>query len=507
MLRRSPATKEAERGMAEMVRPRVCVCLSGQMRRFEGSFGWLHRLRAEADVQVVVATWRERGAKITGPMNASRLNLVLPAEIGRVLPAEWKSDRFFEVFPRLRRLMIARAEGGDITREAIERETGPAEIHVEDAFPFGFFENRQRDADGTPQGSDPYTLRQFYKVFQAGVMKRNLEQRDGRPFDAVIRLRPDKSLGMVELPTLLGAGPDVLFADHFRAGAAGDQLAAGSSAALDRYAGFFTHAFARVAAGAWREVHVELHDWLVSQNLSVRPMPHQHGLSADALLSTEEVMAELRESAEGPAPLGPQAAYVLRTLQADRALRGGNAAGAAALAAQGLDAPPGIGMSGRLVVLGRALEGDGDRRAAFLAGVLSLVGQSANSLMWQGPGNSNEELNLMFDNAAAGAPGFLRVGADHWALVEATAAALAKEGGAAALLRLLDDAGFRETVRATLRDAMEKSAVRGGLQVHLSHLAERAGLRVEAAERCEAAVALLPHDGALRARLEQLRAA
>ena len=435
-------------------------------------------------------------------------DLVLPAEIGRVLPAEWKSDRFFEVFPRLRRLMIERAEGGDITRQAIERETGPAAIHIEDAFAFGFFENRQRDADGTPQGSDPYTLRQFYKVFQAGVMKRNLEQRDGRPFDAVIRLRPDKSLGLVDVPLLLGAGPDVLFADHFRAGAAGDQLAAGSSTAMDRYAGFFPHAFARVTSGAWREVHVELHDWLVSQDLSIRPMPHQHGLSADALLSAEEVMADLRESAGAPAPLGSQASYVLRTLEADRALRSGDLPRAVALAREGLNAPPGIGMSGRLVVLGRALEQGGNRRAAFLAGVLSLVGQSPNSLMWQGPGDSNEELNLMFDNAVAGAPGFLRQGADHWALVEAAVEALAPEGGGTeALLRLLENAAFRDRVRATLRDAMEKSAVRGGLQIHLSQLSERANLRAEAIERCEAAIALLPHDGALKARLERLRAA
>lgn len=472
------------------------------MRRFESGLGWLRTLREQAEVSVVVATWRERGAKVSGPMNASRLDLVLPPGLLRALPAEWKSQRFFEVFPALRRHLAQRAESETVTREAIEAAVGPARIHVEDAFPFGFYENRQRHPDGAPHGTDPYTLRQFYKVFQAGVMKRDLEQEQGARFDAVLRLRPDKALHRVDLSLLLSAGPRDLFTDHFREGAAGDQLAAGSSEALDIYAGFFPHAFRKATEGSWREVHGELHDWLVGAGLTVRPMTSQLGLAPDGLLSVEEVMAVLREAAAGPAPLGPQAAYVLRTLEADEALQAGDMRRAMALARQDLPAPEGIGMSGRLLLMGRALQALGNRRASFLAAALSLVGQPENALIWQGPGSANEELNLLLENA----PGLLRPGIQPWAVVTDVAAEITGHGGdLLPLAALLEEPGFRREAEAALADAMGRAARNGGLQAHLSRLFEEGGCPVEAELACATAVELLPHDMALRQRLESLR--
>ena len=73
------------------------------------------------------------------------------------------------------------------------------------------------------------------------------------------------------------------------------------------------------------------------------------------------------------------------------------------------------------------------------------------------------------------------------------------------LAALLEEPGFRREAEAALADAMGRAARNGGLQAHLSRLFEEGGCPVEAELACATAVELLPHDMALRQRLESLR--
>ncbi|MFT8244558.1 hypothetical protein [Roseomonas sp. BN140053] len=494
-------------------RPRVCVCFSGQMRHFEGHHAWLAELRNRAAVEVVVTTWKNRGAKVTGPMDSGRLGLLLPPGLKPLLPASWQNQSLFLHLPALRRLLIARSGGSEVSAAAILAEFGPARIHIEDDLAFGFFENRVQFEPGVPRGLDPFTLRQFYKVFQGNVVKRSLEQEQGAPFDLVLRLRPDLRLAMLDLDTLLAAPPEVLFVDHHRAGIVGDQAAAGGSDAGDIVAGFFWHAFRRItgspggfadpggsaapgsfaAPGApaptgrpampppWREVHSELHDWLRLNGLTARTLPGLQGLAEERFLRREEVADALRGvAATAPDRLGREAGFVLGTLEVDAIRAAGDAAGAARRGAELLrEAPEGLARNGLFLALGRAQEALGETGTAFLCGALALAEQPADaSRHWHGPDTTNEEMNLLLRNI----PGQWSPGTSLLAAFGAAAAAAAgRDALGAALAAVAAEPAIQARQAEAAAQLLQHLGEHAGLQQHLARLLEAAGRPAEAA--------------------------
>ncbi|MFT8244107.1 hypothetical protein [Roseomonas sp. BN140053] len=469
-------------------RPAVCICLAGEMRNFTECHGWIEALRATAEVSVVVATTNRRGAKFTGPMTPGRLRGVLPPEAARALPPAWQSQVFFERFPELRRILERRAGEQRVTADEIRAVLGPAVIRLENPLPFAWFEHRTRNTDGSPGGPEPFTLRYFHKVFEANLLKRNLEDERGAPFDVVVHIRPDKGLASFDAAGFLARPAGTLLLDSVAPNHAGDQIAVGSSRALDHYAAFFHEACRAADAGQWRGLHGHLREWLVSGGLLLDHLPQQRLIEPDKLLTLEELTAALA-AAEGD----PLAAGTALALGAEGRRLAGDLAGAVERCLPVvLRAPLGEAV-GATVVLGRALEGAGRRASACLCGMLAVAGMPPDSRVWRAVGLSSEEMNLLIENLAP----FAEPDWPPARIVASVTAAARAEGEAAAPLAELAGRHGAELAEAT-RALLDGGITNMSLQHYLSHQIFLRGCPEPAARIAARAAASQPDDAGLQ---------
>jgi tetratricopeptide (TPR) repeat protein len=298
----------------------VCLCLSGQMRSFEENFGWLKHSDKGVTVSVVVATWSERGGKLFGALGGlNRMRGFFPSDTLGALPASWASPHLFEHLPGLRERAIERAKNERITAESIRRILPNATVHVEDTLRFSWFEQRQfKGDDGI--APDPFSMSMLYKIWQADVLRKNLESAQGKKFDVVIRARPDFAF---EPPTgefLRHVAAGDIYLDRFShtEQAVGDGFALGTSEVMDIYGQFFMTAYPMATADRWHYVHSDFYDYLVTSGVQLKRYP-MLGYSPDRMVDLADLLAALARNPE----LAPQRdpGYVLAG-EADVALIG-----------------------------------------------------------------------------------------------------------------------------------------------------------------------------------------
>lgn len=352
---------------------RLCVCLSGQLRGDDAALASLARQLQGLDATVVVSVWDRFGGKVDGSVNVDHLPRLFTPAVCDAVPLAWLGGhRFWESLPRLHAERRAMFEGdgdgkgaAEAVRAQVLRHFPQAVLDIEpaDALALAFDQPKE----------DRNSLRMLYRIWRANELKRGLERRAGRPFDAVLRLRPDLFLKALDLPAIVSAAErGVVLVNAFVAGGSfvGDSLAAGSSAAIDRYAALFGRAVADPAG--WDFIHHELHHHLVREGLAYEAYPAVGELAIDERLGAARVAASLAGmQAEAHPAWSPLHGLTLGVMQAAAQREAGDPA--AALATLHGLAPagqwPAEALDGWFATAGAALLGLG-RSAEALACLL-----------------------------------------------------------------------------------------------------------------------------------------
>ena len=487
-----------------MKRLRICICVSGQMRSFERNFGWLDALRERHDVTVIVSTYRQRGGKVVGNLSSERVRSLLPNNLTDALPPSWLGGNLFEHLPGLRERALARAFQDRLTVETIERTLPGAHVHVEDEVQFAWFEQPQLSR---PQGSaDPFSLRMLYKIWQADRLRANAEQAQGAPFDAVVRMRPDRPISGLDDAVLARLRPGKLFIEVVRAQDrfAGDQFALGDGATMSVYADFFVHAFARARAGQWSLIHNELYDHLIAAGLSLDAYNPLLDYASDRLLDVGDVLAALdrrrREPApdlpgyrpDGPADLDVLTRIVTLADQLGEGARGPADPGVIAAFDGILRTPFVPARDGGLAHYVLANVGaDLDPGTRLLLAALACASMPTATLMRTFP--YTHEVCVAIEGLAARARRVPDDGAGWIALAEAAADAHPLRAPVAALLA---DPGWRMVVERALDDAVrELLRLDVGLWCRISAQLEAGGDFAEAERLMRAVLARAPDHG------------
>lgn len=214
---------------AKRRRPRVALCISGQLRGFRASWPTWAPLLSGADVTVFVHTWKNVGRGTPEPFR-----YVLPFE-GANFCREYRSIGM-ELGPdELRRRYPALygdfASSSEVTAAEISAFYDTPHVHVDD-------EADPRFADFT----NPEKM--YWKVERCF----ELVERSGETFDAVIRIRPDKPIDAVafswsDMMEALHARPllfcETAFGVHYGALLMGDQFALG----LPQTSAIYAHSY------------------------------------------------------------------------------------------------------------------------------------------------------------------------------------------------------------------------------------------------------------------------
>lgn len=162
----------------------VAFCIFGQLRDEHMHFPGIAKLARDLGAAVFISTWSTRGTKTSGPIHRVQIMRMLGYVTGYAMPSALiDGNRFNKVFPDFEE-GLNRTLSDNVVREEQLREYFPdAVIQIEDDPGSLDFE--------PPIPQDKNTLRMLYKVRQCNELKREAERLRGRPFDVVVRLRPD----------------------------------------------------------------------------------------------------------------------------------------------------------------------------------------------------------------------------------------------------------------------------------------------------------------------------
>ena len=282
--------------MSEPTRDRlsVCVCYSGEMRAFEGNFAWSDSCADWLEVDSVVATWAARGGKMSGHLSQARMRSVFPDQIYDAFPPSWVGGSMHVAMPGLRGRVMRRAESDRITEAQIRAELPNAAIHIEERLNFRWFE-RPTPGNDRLRGMDPFSMQMLYKIWQADLMRKNLENARGRPYDLVIRARPDRPIGGLDQELLRSIRPGQIYlnyANHERR-SAGDFFAIGDSATMDIYGQYFFDAYRAAMAGQWHVIHSDMFDYLLAKDIDLRSYDPMHEFAPESMILLDDILEEI----------------------------------------------------------------------------------------------------------------------------------------------------------------------------------------------------------------------
>jgi hypothetical protein len=263
------------------------------MRNFELNFDWLKSVDDRIKISVVVSTWIQRGGKLWGGMGIGRMRDLFPTGVADALPGSWMTGDVLEHLPGVREAALHRAFREPMTSEKIQRILPGAIVHVEEPLRFSWFEMRQFQ-NGSFHASDPFSMSMLYKLWQADVLRKNLEAEQGYRFDAVIRARPDVPFKIPEYIFLKHLAANELYVDRLdhERGEAGDCFALADSKTMDLFVEFFMFAYRKSSRGEWRFIHFDFYDYIMGLNLSVHRWPVR-AFSPDRLVETKDIVDAL----------------------------------------------------------------------------------------------------------------------------------------------------------------------------------------------------------------------
>lgn len=210
-------------------RPRIAVCLSGQLRSYRRTWPGSRAALAAWDTTVFLSTWRDTGLGFGMHDSADRL---LPGQVQQRLPLHLRRRTTFET--RLPKVFAAMTRTSSVTSDELVElfDTSFVRVHDEPLF-------ESRHCQGRPglEHLGSYNqAKMFFTMADANAMKAEFELGNGLIFDAVLRLRPDRQLtrlGDIDLERAIDRR--VILSDYLHAGGVGDQVILSSSEVADIY--------------------------------------------------------------------------------------------------------------------------------------------------------------------------------------------------------------------------------------------------------------------------------
>ena len=278
-------------------KPRVAICLSGQLRGYEAALAtWREAILPFIEPVFFIHSWEGIGRS-----DAQPFRYVLPFA-GKAFPEAYRQIAVNAGYPAMRArypaLFAALAAGNTVTAEALKATYGTPHVILEDdsAARFGDFSNQQK---------------MHYKIHAADQMAQ-----DHGGFDLHMRLRPDLAMGLVgfdwrDLKEACAARP-VLFAEkpyglHYANLMIGDQCAVASPQVMALYAGTWDSFPDLAQAGLARcpeafTGHVSLALTAWCHGIAVERLPIRFGTLQDASpLGTAQILAALEADSRGDA--------------------------------------------------------------------------------------------------------------------------------------------------------------------------------------------------------------
>jgi hypothetical protein len=207
-------------------RPRIAVCVSGQLRGYRRGFSsWKTSILQGAECHFFVHTWKRVGRSGAEPFRA-----FLPFA-GQAFCDAYRREAnrigLAETMLRYPKLFLRLVESGEITRDELCDVYATDHVVVEDD-----------DADAFTGWSN--SRKMHYKIAAA----HDLADGGGSEFDLILRLRPDRELGLAAFVwsdiVTAAASPlilaDIRFGHQCATPIVGDQLAVGSPKVMRVYA-------------------------------------------------------------------------------------------------------------------------------------------------------------------------------------------------------------------------------------------------------------------------------
>ena len=170
-------------------RPRVAVCVSGQLRSYLASWPATKVALEGMDVTYFVFTWDKTGAGFGVGDSISRK---LPDSVRDNIASDFQTRNFFSTrYPKTFSLLN---ESSTITTAECMEFFGTPFVEVSDEEEF---EARYESYSGLRCGGNLNQPKMYYGIHKAIMMKKKYEDLFNMRFDAVIRIRPDLGIQRV----------------------------------------------------------------------------------------------------------------------------------------------------------------------------------------------------------------------------------------------------------------------------------------------------------------------
>jgi tetratricopeptide (TPR) repeat protein len=167
-------------------RPRIAVCISGQLRSYAASWPITCAALEGMDVTYFVFTWDAIGAGFgTGDLISRKL----PDSVRNNIASAFQTRQLFST--RYPQTFAKLNESSKITPEECKMFFGTRFIQVGNEEEF---EGRYKSCSGLRIGDNLNQAKMYYGIHKAITMKKNYELEHDIRFDVVIRIRPDQHI-------------------------------------------------------------------------------------------------------------------------------------------------------------------------------------------------------------------------------------------------------------------------------------------------------------------------
>lgn len=208
--------------------PKIAICVSGQMRNFEGPAEFIEKEFSGLDADIFVSTWSRRGVRGAHALQHAQLKRLLPASFLDAVPISWLDrDGLVRAVPEIARL-FSEAEDGPIDAPVVQATYRAKAMDIEDDDEF-----LERFAGTIDQ---PYNKwRMYYKIRRCFELAKLYSKANNVDYDLFVRVRPDYYLKKEDVVRWHDLDDDQVAADGVYWYGAGDQLAIATKGAMDRF--------------------------------------------------------------------------------------------------------------------------------------------------------------------------------------------------------------------------------------------------------------------------------
>ena len=222
-------------------RPSVALCLSGQMRMFEVCKGWIYDLRKHCEVDIFIHTWSDRGI-------STAVGRHIPRGMHLFVDVDSLDDRKLINLNVENAFREALLPDQKISHDLLAQHFDFMHAKIED-LPQNYHETKTLHGITCPREILDFSpryyhnLAMFYKIWACDQLRQEEEERRGVPYDAVIRLRPDRKMSKFNFAALARQAlvPDTVYTHYSTQSHSGlpyvsDQVAYGDSRSMKAYA-------------------------------------------------------------------------------------------------------------------------------------------------------------------------------------------------------------------------------------------------------------------------------